>query len=235
MANPSIPIPPEESPPDSTDSTRIAEHAERSAQEPLTRRAPTYDESDIADPDKTKQKRTEFFHSKLKRRDTVDVNDLPVYTPKGLVQKRDSHGNRWLQPNFIYVFTGRTRSGKSFLLKQLMFYLLQDPYWNFQWGEAYSGSGLTTDDLDFLHPNQIHEEYDNDRMRYQLQSCHEQLKALKSKKSEAELQRGFVILDDQIGSLTSTETNMRNGPTAQTWRFLATRGMNTRLYRGAIS
>lgn len=224
MSDPTTPLPP-----DNPDELAIGEQAsgldkEAKESEPLTKRKPTYDEADIPDPDKAKKNDPQFFHEKLVRRETIDIENLQVYTPEGLIQKRDSHGERWLQPNFIYVFTGRTRSGKSYLLKQLMYYILKDPYWRIQWVEAYSGSGHTTDDLNFLHPKQIHEDYNDARLRYMLQSSHEQLKKLKAAGSEAELERGICIIDDQIGSLTNKETNMRGGTTAATWRFLATRG-----------
>lgn len=191
--------------------------------QPLTKRRAVPKGEDQPDvlPDERK------YHKTVYRRKAFNIDDMKVLTPEGLVNELDSKGKRWLKRSKIHCLIGRTESGKSYFLKQLMYYILKDKsYWDVAWVEAYSGSAKTTEDLDFLHPDQIHETYDDLRFRYQLHSSYEQQKKLKAANSKAELQHGIVIIDDQIGvvDLKRRAVDLHAGDAAQTWKYLGTRG-----------
>lgn len=172
-----------------------------------------------------------WFHPKLETRDPVDIENLPLYTPEGLVNCRDVEGKLWLKPGFVNILAGQTNSGKSYLFKWLMYEILANPktmapkIWSIQWIEAYSGSGKFTKDLDFLHRDIIQEDYNDARVKYIIKSSVEQMKKLAAEGKETCLPNGMLIMDDQIGSSDAKKaTDMKHGEMNKTWEYIATRG-----------
>lgn len=168
-----------------------------------------------------------YFHKEKAKFEKVDLTNLPLYTPEGLIKSLDVHGNRWMKRGFVYIFTGRTNSGKSHLAKQLIYYILEDSiYWKVQSICAFSGSGKITSDLDFLPQEEIQDVYDNEKLNFEIQTCYDTLVELNRKQSKKEMAHELKIYDDMIGTSESDKKNMdmRYGKHAETWKLLGTRG-----------
>lgn len=168
-----------------------------------------------------------FFHQERAKPTKIDLDNLPIYTPKAFILCKDIHGRPWFKRSFISIFTGRTNCGKSHLLKELLFEMTKDNvYWKIRGVEAFSGTGKLTTDLDFLKQEHIEDKYDNTALNFKINNYYNQMVEMKKQGTTKELGHVVSIYDDMIGNSEDEkkQMNQKYGASAETWKLLATRG-----------
>lgn len=98
----------------------------------------------------------------------------------------------------IYVFTGSPRSGKTFLIKSLLYQYAKEKY--FKFGLVFSGTKFTGQ-FSCVPEKYIRDKWDDAFFE-------DYLARLRKLKLEGKLQPNFLILDDMIGKLVGSSSNV---------------------------
>lgn len=102
----------------------------------------------------------------------------------------------------VFAFIGEPRTGKSTLIKRIMYYYHKHKY--FHYGLVISGSSWNGD-YDFLPSKCIWDKWDEDRLKQYIKVLEDRAHELHKNKKGAKLPPSFLILDDLLGQIANSD------------------------------
>lgn len=98
----------------------------------------------------------------------------------------------------IFLFIGAPESGKSYLIRRIMYQYAKEKFFGF--GKIYSGTGEINDDYDYLKSHI--ETWDEEKAKKYVQEIYDMAK----KKGNKNIPHNFLVLDDLLGKMKPYST-----------------------------